>query len=279
MGIILACFLMIIIPYAASISFNLTNISRNSEHEFRFEGGAYISDDGIQNNTSVNPDQSSTKYERFVWVEFDPYCNAWERNPSTCDHVGINVNSDASIANKPSLIGMSSEREHQVWIEYDSVSQNLSVSFTGFRNNIIFQDGLNHKVDLRGELPEWVFIGFSAAIGEVNTVKSWVFNSSNLQDDENNIGLVVGLVAGISVLITLFVTIAFILRRKKKEDGDKVEELEISVDMNHGFEMGATGPRRFSYLELARATVGFAENEKLGEGSFGGVYKGLVISA
>ncbi|MFS7922774.1 putative protein kinase RLK-Pelle-L-LEC family [Helianthus anomalus] len=40
--------------------------------------------------------------------------------------------------------------------------------------------------------------------------------------------------------------------------------------------MGASMPRRFSYHELARSTVDFAETEKLGEGGFGGVYKGFL---
>ncbi|KAI3804987.1 hypothetical protein L1987_26934 [Smallanthus sonchifolius] len=348
---ILACFLLILIPYATSISFSLTNISLNSERMFRFEGGAYISDHGIQvtpekrtdtvpglvtytqrihlwdkssgelasfstrfsfvkvfhpadvrrpddgfifflaQGSSVihgamGPDQSNTNAndnsDQFVWVEFDPYCNAWENSNSTCYHVGINVNSLASIENRPWLNDMSSERERLVCIDYDSASHNLSVSFAGFQNNTAFKAGLYHTVDLREELPEWVILGFAAATGEVNTVKSWMFNSSNLQDDENNgllpnkLRLVVGLVAGISILITLFVTLAFILWRKKKNDGEKGEELGFSVDMNHDFDLGATRPRRFSYLELARATNGFAENKKLGEGSFGGVYKGFL---
>nr|GFA49126.1 L-type lectin-domain containing receptor kinase IX.1-like [Tanacetum cinerariifolium] len=37
-----------------------------------------------------------------------------------------------------------------------------------------------------------------------------------------------------------------------------------------------TGPKRFTYHELAQATGDFAENEKLGEGGFGGVYKGFL---
>ena len=36
------------------------------------------------------------------------------------------------------------------------------------------------------------------------------------------------------------------------------------------------GPRRFSYDELAHATNGFNDKEKLGQGGFGGVYKGYL---
>ncbi|KAF5765509.1 putative protein kinase RLK-Pelle-L-LEC family [Helianthus annuus] len=46
--------------------------------------------------------------------------------------------------------------------------------------------------------------------------------------------------------------------------------------MNNEFEMRAAGPRKFSYLELARSTAGFAEEGKLGQGGFGGVYKGFL---
>ncbi|KAI7755545.1 hypothetical protein M8C21_017320 [Ambrosia artemisiifolia] len=321
----------------------MPNISHVYGGMFTLEGGAYISDDGIQvtsenNNSSVTgrvtymdrlhlwdkstrelasfstnfsfvkvfdpndlyrPDDgflfflaqdssvihgANDSKAQFVWVEFDPYCNPWESS-SECDHVGINVNSVASIKNQPWLNDISSRRECQAWITYDSVSKNLSVSFTGIQNNTIFQQhGLFYTVDLRDVLPEWVVFGFAAAAGELfdkNTVKSWMFNSSSLQVDENNgspankLGLVVGLTIGILVLITL-VILAFVLRRKKKKYGDKVEELGISVIMNPELEISQVGPRKFSYLELAQATSGFAEKVKLGEGSFGGVYKGLL---
>ncbi|KAK9077260.1 hypothetical protein SSX86_005597 [Deinandra increscens subsp. villosa] len=344
---ILACFLLILtIPYAASISFSLTNISSNYRNMLILEGGANISNDGIQvtpenetgpvtgrvtyveplhlwdegsgalasfstsfsfvklfdrndlfrqddgfifflaqNSSWLNSTDGDSE-DQYVWVEFDPYCNPWEESGSECNHVGINVQSRASVAHKPWLHNISSGRECHVWIKYDSASENLSVSFTGFQNNRVQQDELAHTVDLRGVLPESVFLGFSAVTGgpfDKNTVKSWTFNSSTLQLDDNNgspenrLGLIVGLGAGISVIITLFVMLAFLLWRKKKKHGDddhEVEELELST--SHEFEMGAIGPRRFSYLELARATVGFAENEKLGEGSFGGVYKGFL---
>ncbi|KAD4179177.1 hypothetical protein E3N88_27768 [Mikania micrantha] len=280
---ILACFILFLIPYAASISFNLPNIGPNNRDMFRLEDGAYVSNDGIE----VTPENNKgtvtgrvTYPERlhlwdngtgelasfstnfsfvksfdlddlhrdddglifflaqnssltlggndstipFVWVEFDPYCNNWERN-SKCDHVGIHVNTFDSDIHEPWLNDMSSERECQVSIKYDSVSKNLSV-------------------------------------------------------DENNgkLRLVVGLTAGILGLIAFLVIIAYFLWRKRKNNGDKAEELGFSVDMNHEFEMGTAGPRRFSYIELAQATTGFTEKYKLGEGSFGGVYKGYKIA-
>lgn len=40
-----------------------------------------------------------------------------------------------------------------------------------------------------------------------------------------------------------------------------------------------TVPRRFTYLELSRATNNFVEEGKLGEGGFGDVYKGLLCES
>ncbi|KAJ4760919.1 receptor lectin kinase [Rhynchospora pubera] len=47
--------------------------------------------------------------------------------------------------------------------------------------------------------------------------------------------------------------------------------------MDDEFEKGR-GPKKFQYNELAAATKDFAENEKLGEGGFGSVYRGLLVN-
>lgn len=175
----------------------------------------------------------------------------------------------------------------QAWIEYNSNSKKLSVSFTGFQNHVFArQDELEYTIDLRVVLPERVIFGFSAATGnwfETNNVKSWIFFSSDIDQNKmllptsslnpakgkNTTGLLVGLLAGLSVLVTFFAILTYVLWRKKKNN-------ILTLRKNNEIELGATGPRRFSYLELARATSGLADDKKLGQGGFGGVYKGFL---
>ncbi|KAH6812530.1 Concanavalin A-like lectin protein kinase family protein [Perilla frutescens var. frutescens] len=55
-----------------------------------------------------------------------------------------------------------------------------------------------------------------------------------------------------------------------------LEEEDFSdSSMDHEFEK-ATGPRKFSYKELVLATDNFADEHKLGQGGFGGVYRGFL---
>ena len=56
------------------------------------------------------------------------------------------------------------------------------------------------------------------------------------------------------------------MNRRHKEDDHALDE---------EFKKG-TGPRRFSYNELAHATDDFNDKEKLGQGGFGGVYGGFL---
>nr|XP_043630101.1 L-type lectin-domain containing receptor kinase IX.1-like [Erigeron canadensis] len=213
----------------------------------------------------------------------------------TGSHTRIDINTLSSVRSSKWLTDMPNGRQCQAWIEYDSDSKNLSISFTNIEdNNVVRKDGLYYNIDLRDVLPEWVIFGFSAATGadrfQKNIVKSWDFNSSDLKVDKTKVLTptpnlnpgngkskirphVVGLIAGVAVLFTFLATLAFVLWRKIKTHKHKVEELQFTVEMNNEFE---TGPRRFSYAELAQSTAGFLENEMLGEGGFGGVYKGFL---
>ncbi|PHT41721.1 hypothetical protein CQW23_20575 [Capsicum baccatum] len=91
---------------------------------------------------------------------------------------------------------------------------------------------------------------------------------------KGNSGLVVGSSIGLPVLILGLIAASCFLWRKKRK-GDNKDPVFVDLDMDDEFEKG-TGPKRFSYGELVRATNNFAEGQKLGEGGFGDVYKGLL---
>ncbi|CBI35414.3 unnamed protein product, partial [Vitis vinifera] len=150
-------------------------------------------------------------------------------------------------------------KKNHVSISYTSSSHNLSVVLiTEVTNSTNTTQSLSYKVDLREYLPENVSIGFSAATGDLfqmNKICSWKFSStlefpSSVEPGEGKkTGLMVGL---------------------NQEDG-----ADSDLAMDEDFEKG-TGPRKFSFYELALATSNFAEEQKLGEGGFGGVYRGFL---
>ncbi|KAK1418264.1 hypothetical protein QVD17_27407 [Tagetes erecta] len=219
----------------------------------------------------------------FVAVEFDTFWNdggdptVGSATPMG-DHVAIDVNSLSSAKSQKWFSNVTGGGVCQAWIAYDSVSKDLTVSYTGFQNNsVVRQDGLVYKVDLRKELPEWVNFGFSAATGDMfqsNTVRSWSFESSDLAVNKNKVqppvpspnsfnpildtvkdkNNKVGLIVGLTIMITFLTVLTFVIwRRRKKKKSTKyvLEDIGFDVEMNNEFEMG-TGPRQFTYLELAQ---------------------------
>ncbi|KAF9608244.1 hypothetical protein IFM89_008199 [Coptis chinensis] len=229
---------------------------------------------------------SSSDYP-LVAVEFDTFPNQWD---IWDDHVGIDINSINStvIWNATQL---KDRPTANVWVSYTSSTKNLSVYLT-FDSNPAFNGSsiLSHVVDLKNILPEWITVGFSAATGQqsqLHTILSWEFNSTEFPsspgngggngtgggEDKSTIRLVVGLVVGASVLVIGLASILFVWRKRSNQKKEEDEVLDILTDED--YEKG-TGPKRFTYGELARATRNFTEEGKLGEGGFGGVYRGIL---
>ncbi|XP_076897062.1 L-type lectin-domain containing receptor kinase IX.1-like [Bidens hawaiensis] len=222
-------------------------------------GGAAM---GLPFNTTSN-----VSIAPFVAVKFDTYRNNGLDNTSVGDHVGINVNNLTSVRYKQWLTDIPNERA-------SSLDRN---------NKVVREEGLNYTIDLRGVLSDLVLFGFSAASSfQKYIIKSWMFNSiANIpQYSPNASGISVGLAIGLTIGVGLSLILAFVLwRRKKKNTEEEEEEAEgvaLSEVMKKEFGMDAAGPRRFSYQDLARSTNGFAKEGKLGEGGFGGVYKGIL---
>ncbi|KAK7386693.1 hypothetical protein VNO78_27028 [Psophocarpus tetragonolobus] len=235
--------------------------------------GGYL---GLFSNVSA----FNTTKNQLVAVEFDSFKNDWD--PSS-DHVGINVNSIKSVSNVTWKSNMKNGSVANAWIWYNSSTKNLSVFLT-YADNPKFSgnSSLSYVIDLRDVLPEFVRIGFSAATGswvEIHNILSWSFNS-NLDVNtrkKTKVSLVVSISVGLGCLACVVGLLWFAIWRwrKKPNGGKESNNIGLDASMEYEFERG-TGPKRFTYQELSNATDNFAEEGKLGEGGFGGVYKGLI---
>ncbi|XP_021689603.2 L-type lectin-domain containing receptor kinase IX.1-like [Hevea brasiliensis] len=233
---------------------------------------------------------SDTTGLAIVAVEFDTYLNNWD--PSD-NHVGINVNSIRSVENFTLSKSIKNASKVNARVTYNS--QNLSLFLT-YDDNPVFNRNdatLSYKIDLSMVLPEWVTVGFSSSTGnftEIHNILSWEFNSTEISSKRDNsteipskpeevgrggggksIGIIVGSAIGGIAAIGGLISI-FSWRRNKR---NQEEDVESDDSMDHEFEQGI-GPKRFSYQELVQATNNFAEEGKLGQGGFGGVYRGYL---
>nr|KYP61211.1 Lectin-domain containing receptor kinase A4.3 [Cajanus cajan] len=211
----------------------------------------------------------------FVAVEFDTLVNDWDPKYY---HVGIDVNSISTYDTTEWFASMD-ERGYEADVSYDSGSNKLSVTFTGYKDNVTIKQNLFAVVNLSDVLPEWVEFGFSSATGftyEPHTLSSWSFNSSlDLESHKGGSkrGLVIGLSVGVGVLIVilgLVLLVRWMLRSRGLEDVSLFDHA-----MDNDFERMSL-PKKFSFEELARATNNFARENKIGEGGFGAVYRGLM---
>ncbi|XP_021726093.1 L-type lectin-domain containing receptor kinase IX.1-like [Chenopodium quinoa] len=298
--------------FTTHFSFNITQADKNPNYYGDglafFLAPFYVSADAPEESSGgclgliggASKSCNVTSTYPFVAVEFDSYHNKWDPgfswDPSN-DHVGINVNSVYSKANFTVTDGLKNRSTANAWITYDSSTRNLSV-YLSYDANPVFdgESSLSYVIDLRSVLPERVRVGFASATGanyELHNILSWDFNST-LEDIDISVtpppqnytsnqastrpskknskaAVVGGSVAGISVTIIGLGAVAFMWWRRKSGGNND----DINFEMDDDYDQD-TGPRRLTYSELIRATNNFPEEGKLGQGGFGGVYRGYL---
>ncbi|XP_054778930.1 L-type lectin-domain containing receptor kinase IX.1-like [Prosopis cineraria] len=225
---------------------------------------------------------NSTDYP-FVAVEFDIYSN-WDPNVNEgwdprYQHVGVDINSINSTVTVPWSANIPGGGTNEAFISYNSSTRNLSISVSSVIDNTKKMQQLHQIVDLREYLPEWVTFGFSAATGSsfaAHRISRWSVYSEELPNiapnpSRNATALAIGLGVGGFVLVCGVVLFVLWKNKKKMEDDDESNENMSDDDFERG-----TGPKKYSYAELASAANYFKDEHKLGQGGFGGVYRGFL---
>ncbi|KAI8573915.1 hypothetical protein RHMOL_Rhmol01G0312800 [Rhododendron molle] len=225
-------------------------------------------------------------------IEFDAIRNP-EFNETNDNHVGIDVNSLVSNVSASVTYYSDTERINRtlelvsgspmhVWIEYDGFENVLNVTLAPITSPKPDQSLLSTHINLSSILLDSMYVGFSAATGIISGnhyILGWSFNRSGKAQDleiselpslphRRKPGL--GITMSVTIVaIGLTITIAgifYMLRRKKYE--------EIREDWEREY-----GPHRFSYKDLFKATRGFVDEELLGAGGFGKVFRGVLPSS
>ncbi|KAI3843926.1 hypothetical protein MKW92_040328 [Papaver armeniacum] len=137
---------------------------------------------------------------------------------------------------------------------------------------------LSVDIDLTKHLPEDVYVGFSASTGsqvELNCVKSWSFNSTNVESGISIQKQLLWLWIMIPTLVIVLLcglAVAGYLVWKREENKKKRRDPYII----HRLESSTASPCSFRLKELKSATRNFDPINKLGKGGFGTVYKGFL---
>ncbi|KAG1337840.1 L-type lectin-domain containing receptor kinase IV.1 [Cocos nucifera] len=211
------------------------------------------------------------------------------------NHVGIDINSLTSVNSSPVAyfdgksdgsrsLKLISGDPMQVWIEYNGMDMQLDVTISPINVPKPDISIVSSKVNLSSILFDDMYAGFSASTGSAtgdHYILGWSFSLngiaqpldlSNLpslpyQENTKKIThlLTIALPLLAVVLLLLSIAVIFFLRRKRKNYGELVEDWELEF-----------GPQRFLYKDLFKATKGFREENLLGFGGFGQVYKGVL---
>ncbi|KAI3987062.1 hypothetical protein MKX01_036852 [Papaver californicum] len=245
---------------------------------------------GLRNNTQ--PTNS------VLAIELDTIYNR-EYDSIHGDHVGIDFNDLTSVISEPSgyytdnigsfrNLSLISGDPMRVWIEYDGVSKNLSVTLAPITVPKPDTPLLSYNRDLSDLLLDSMYVGFSASTSFVQTshyILGWSFMINNgtalpinlsqlpelpTKDQKSKRAKFLGVelpiiipVLALTFTVGILLLVLRIIRNCKLSD--VVEDWELNYER-----------LRFSYKDLYIATNGFKEKKLLGNGGFGKVYKGVL---
>ncbi|KAK1260083.1 putative L-type lectin-domain containing receptor kinase S.5 [Acorus gramineus] len=231
--------------------------------------GGYL---GLTNSTT-DGDPSN----QIIAIELDTGKQSYD--PVRGDHVGLDINSvvsnaTASLADFNIEIAPVNATNHTVWINYDGISRRLFVYMAKQFAPKPTKPLLVADVDLSKHVNQYSHFGFAASTGndyELNCVLGWNLTVEVLPEERGLSGWRLSVVVVASaVVVGVVVGVGFMLLKKRRLGREDMQYILGKLKSLPGM------PREFRFVELKRATNNFDGKNKLGEGGFGIVYKGVL---
>ncbi|CAL0309343.1 unnamed protein product [Lupinus luteus] len=263
---------------------------------------------GIQGTSSAqnlglfNLTNNGNSSNHVFGVEFDVFMNQ-EFDDINGNHVGIDINSLTSFVSHDAgywpddrksndessfkeLI-LNNGENYQVWIEYEDSLINVTMAPVGMRRPL--RPILNVSLDLSQVFEDEMFVGFTSATGQLvqsHKILAWSFSNTNFSLSEELIteglpsfvlpkdsifeskAFVAGFTVGVFFVICVIVLLALFLIQRMRRRARKKEEME-DWELEYW-------PHRMTYDEIEAATKGFCEENVIGVGGNGKVYKGIL---
>jgi len=250
------------------------------------EGLAFIltSDRTVPENSDggwlgiVNATSNGTSQAGILAVEFDTRHSFTEDGPD--NHVGININSINSIQQVSLIntrVNLSSGQHVKFRIQYFNDIISVFGAMDGSSEESMETLLVTPPLNVSSFLQQEVYVGFSASTSnytQLNCVRSWEFSGDDIRDNEKSLLWVYVTVPTVIVSIIIGGLVIFFLRWQK---GRRIEGPEDAYPrIEDQIQYSSMAPKKFRLRELTKATGGFSLQNKLGQGGFGTVYKGLL---
>ncbi|XP_030542445.2 L-type lectin-domain containing receptor kinase IV.1-like isoform X2 [Rhodamnia argentea] len=226
-------------------------------------------------------------------VEFDTVQN-YEFRDINDNHVGIDVNGLTSVKSSPAgytennvqgfkNLTLISGKAMQAWVDYDGVQQQISVTLAPINVDKPSTPLLSLSFNLSPILKETMYVGFSSATGSLLTshyILGWSFKVNgqaqrldlsqlprlpHMKRKQKSNLLTTGLPFMCLFIVSLLIFAVAYAVRKRRKFAEVLEDWERDYS-----------PHRFKYKDLYVATKGFRDQELLGAGGFGRVYRGVL---
>ncbi|KAF3449116.1 hypothetical protein FNV43_RR09840 [Rhamnella rubrinervis] len=245
---------------------------------------------GLFNETNNGNDTNHV-----IAVELDTIYSS-EFDDVNDNHVGIDINglksADSSVAGYYEdknggfkNLTLISGRSMKVWVEFNGEEKQMNVTLAPSTIGKPHTPLLSLTRDLSSIVNNTMYVGFSSSTGSVLTshyILGWSFKINGQAQElvlsqlpklprmgkkDRTPIFTAGLALTSVIITTLTISGIIYLIRRKRKFAELVEDWEVNSDY---------GTQRYKYKDLYIATKGFRDQELLGTGGFGAVYRGIL---